>query len=306
MIRVVGTVVMDLISRAAHLPLPGETVVGSSSLRLRVGGKGLNQAVQAAKALRVIGETETAGIVGFEGCIGDDAFGRAALKELESAGVRHSLAVSDKYGTGTGSIHCREADGENCIVVSPGANLEAERRLRFNDSPFVNADIIVGQLELPLMATLRVFQSAKPGALRILNVAPIPFERTKVLSDILALSDIIVANKGEAEVLGLYDPQTRAIHRDLARVQAIVVTLGKHGARVLLPGDSARVIEVPPTKDVAVDAIGAGDCFTGYLAAHLLSKNATLEKCVVEANAAAGKYVSQVKQEWSLREASLG
>src|SRR5690242_9785172 len=110
---VVGSINMDLVSRAAHLPQPGETIIGSD-FRMHSGGKGANQAVAIARLGHpciLLGKT------------GSDTFGRQLLDTLQSYGVDTQHIESGAGVTGTAAILVDDA-GENSIVVTPGANLE--------------------------------------------------------------------------------------------------------------------------------------------------------------------------------------
>ena len=113
-LTVVGSINLDLVAQAERLPRPGETVTGATFVRVP-GGKGANQAVAAAR----LGADVT-----LIACIGDDDFGREALAELERAGVGLGLLKIARAATTGVALITVDADGENEIVVAPGANLE--------------------------------------------------------------------------------------------------------------------------------------------------------------------------------------
>src|SRR3989442_4955073 len=130
-VAVVGSVNLDLVARCDRLPGPGETIGGATFERVP-GGKGANQAVAAAR----LGAE-----VRFTGCVGKDAFAEAALAGLREAGVELNLVETDAP-TGVALIFVA-ADGENEIVVAPGAN----RKLGAVEVG--EADAVLCQLEIP-------------------------------------------------------------------------------------------------------------------------------------------------------------
>jgi len=230
-LTVVGSINLDLVAQAERLPRPGETVTGATFVRVP-GGKGANQAVAAAR----LGADVT-----FIACIGDDDFGREALAELELAGVGlERLKVARAATTGVALITV-DADGENEIVVAPGANLE----LRPEDVELAGAGGVLSQLEIPL-ETVRHAAAAAPGAF-FLNAAP---ARGPVPA-----ADVTVVNRYELEALP---------HRG----GVIAVTLGADGAVLLEDGE--EVARAAPPDVEPVDGTAAGDAFTACLVVSLL------------------------------------
>ena len=197
------------------------------------GGKGANQAVAAAR----LGAAVT-----FVACIGGDDFGREALVELERAGVELGrLKVAPAATTGVALITI-DANGENEIVVAPGANLE----LLPEDVDLPDGDGVLCQLEIPL-DTVRHAAATAPGAF-FLNAAP-------ARGPAVPAADVTVVNRYELEALQ---------HRD----GLIAVTLGAEGAVLLESGEEvARA--VPPDVE-PVDGTAAGDAFTACLVVSLL------------------------------------
>jgi len=242
---VVGSANLDLVARTLRLPGPGETVLGSDFAQ-HPGGKGLNQAVAAARA---------GASVAFVGVVGDDDAGRTLRSVAATEGVDVSgLSVADDVATGRAVITVDES-GENSIVVVPGANASAH----VGDLPA--ATVVLAQLEVPVATVIAAFAVARTaGSRTVLNPAPVP--PGGLPDELLSLCDILVPNEHEVELLGGVDEL-------LARgVAAVVVTQGAAGVTVTEAPDattwSIDAFQVDP-----VDTTGAGDAFCGALAARL-------------------------------------
>jgi ribokinase len=242
---VVGSLNLDLVARTPRIPGPGETVQGTAYDEVP-GGKGLNQAVAAARA----GAT-----VAMIGAVGDDAAGEVLRSVARSAGVDDRLiAVIPGSPTGRALIAVDDA-AENSIVVVPGANA----RVGFTDLP--DAAVVLAQLEVDPSVVADVFRAARGrGATTVLNPAPAEL----VTPEVLALADVVVPNQHELVVLG--GRATLAA----AGVRTLVVTLGAEGAEVVDLTDPDVVPgRVDPFPVEPVDTTGAGDAFCGGLAARL-------------------------------------
>ncbi len=245
---VVGSVNMDLVLTLAHIPEPGETVIGGVYSQHH-GGKGGNQAVAAAR----LGAR-----VAFVGAVGDDAFGRQARAALEVEGIDTSeLLTLSGVATGVALIQV-DARGENTVSVAGGANRawgvdevnEALRRL----GPRPGDVVLVGHEILTAAAAAALAWARKAGATTILNPAP----AHGLDAATVALADLITPNEGELAVLhaaGLKPPN-------------VLVSLGAAGARVTTP-DGDSLITAPQV--IAIDTVGAGDTLNGALAAALAS-----------------------------------
>jgi len=240
-VLVVGSANLDVVVRAERHPAPGETLLGRE-LAEHPGGKGLNQAVAAARS---------GARTGFVGALGDDAAGRLLGKVLESDAIDASHVKVVAEPTGRALIVVAD-DGENTIVVAPGANATV-----VCPTPLPPAAVVLAQLELPLdtvMATLRAARAA--GSTTVLNPAP----AAELADELLALVDIVVPNEHEAELLG-------GPARLLAGgSRAVVVTRGGAGVDV---HTATGVDHVPPHPVDPVDTTGAGDAFCGSLCARL-------------------------------------
>jgi ribokinase len=237
---VVGSANLDIVATASRLPAPGETVLGSAYAE-HAGGKGLNQAVAAARA----GARTT-----FVAAVGDDDAGRRLRAELVAAGADPSSVITSARPTGRAVITVDER-GENAIVVVPGANAEV------TGSPLPPCGVVLVQLEVPMAAVATALRLAREQrAVTILNPAPAaPLDATT-----LALVDILVPNEHE---LALLDPPEALV---AGGVRAVVTTLGGAGVRIVT---AEREWHQPAFTVQPVDTTAAGDAFCGALAARL-------------------------------------
>lgn len=280
-VTVVGSYVQDLAFEAQTLPTIGETRI-AHHFRTGPGGKGFNQAVachrQGVKSL-------------FIGAVGDDVFGRHAQDFAQKEGLRAELELhSDSY-TSAASIGV-DRDGRNQIVVALGANntLTARHIEKFRGD-IGDALLLVCQLECSMEATRRALELAKEqGVTTLLNPAPINEELSP---DILEHVDILTPNESEFRFLakralgidldgeywnrGEKDLQELCSH---INVPTIVLTLGEQGSFVSHNYDALRTrngryrinddgahYSMPAFAVKAVDTTGAGDAFSGGLAA---------------------------------------
>ena len=249
---VVGSANVDLFAGVAAIPAPGETVLATGR-ETRAGGKGLNQAVAAARA----GARTT-----FVAAVGQDEGAELLLDEAAGAGVDTGLVRRADGPSGSAWIMV-QADGENAIVVDGGANATLTDLTEAELAAVGGADVVVAQLETPLAAVQQAAGSARDGgAAFVLNAAP----AAALPQELLRLVDVLVVNEHEARHLsGEADPATAVgVLREL--VGAVVVTLGAEGA---LLADGAGTRRVPGVPATVVDTTGAGDAFTGTLAATL-------------------------------------
>jgi ribokinase len=249
-VLVVGSANADLVVRADRRPAGGETVLGGDTV-VSPGGKGANTAVAAAK----LGAD-----VALLAAIGDDAYGEVLTGSLREAGVHTELMRIVARPTGIAYITVTP-DGENSILVSPGANRALEPAAV--EGALTGVKVVVASLEVPLPTIDRAIAAAAAAGVRtLLNLSP----AAKVGERTLAALDILLVNEHEAEWLlgsggdpaGLLDLGPRSV----------VVTLGARGALVITP---AGTTTVSAPKVEAVDTTGAGDAFSGALAAALAS-----------------------------------
>ncbi len=257
MITVFGSLNVDLVTRVARIPAPGETVLGPSYETLP-GGKGANQALAARRA----GAT-----VRMIGAVGRDGFADIATRLLRDAGVDCAGVAIVDAPTGAAFITL-DAAGENCIVVASGANLSA-RAAQIGDAALGAKDILLMQREVPAGEIAAAAKRARAGGCRvILNAAP----SADFPPDILAAIDILIANEHEAEeiarALGWTETDVASIMRRASAEFGIaaIATLGAAGVVGFLAGASQAF--APPPVHV-VDTVGAGDAFCGAFAAAL-------------------------------------
>jgi ribokinase len=222
-LTVVGSINLDLVAKVERLPRPGETLSGATLDRIP-GGKGANQAVAAARLgadIRMVG------------CVGADSTAEEALAGLREAGVELDVREVDAP-TGVAIIFVAD-DGENQIVVVPGANALV--------GGFSTEGNVLCQLEIP-DAALREARSQAEWL--CVNAAP--------ARPLIVEADLVVANRYEAEVVG--------------DQRLLALTLGEEGAILLEDGE--EVARARPPHVHAVDGTAAGDAFTACLVVSLL------------------------------------
>lgn len=268
-IFVLGSFMMDLVSRANRLPDSGETVIGNSFMT-NAGGKGANQAATIAK----LNESVT-----FAGAVGNDDFGKEAKTILDEVGVNTKfLKAKEGVATGVGCVSVDSA-GNNRIIVVPGANLEFSKD-DFNDisDQIEKAKLLMLQLEMDLEMTSSAIEFAyKKNVPILLNPAP-----AVQLSDQL-LSKITYLTPNETE-LGLLTNRKIETTKDVFSaakvlvekgVKNVIVTLGDKGA--IWVDQEMHTTESPSFKVEALDTVAAGDSFNGALAIGVLQKHSKEE-----------------------------
>lgn len=265
---VIGSLNMDLVTRAPRLPRGGETLIGQSFATVS-GGKGANQAVAAAR----LGAQ-----VSMVGCVGSDAYG-AQLRAALVAEQIDCQAVSTVEGSSGVALIVVDDNSQNAIVIVAGANGELTPALiGCFDSVLQAADVIICQLEVPDATVGHALKRGRElGKTVILNPAPasgplpahwyanieylIPNE-----SEASALSGLSVDSRETAETAA-----TRLIELGAGKV---IITLGAQGA-VLADGKRFEHFPAPIVK--AVDTTAAGDTFVGGFAAALASGKSEAE-----------------------------
>jgi ribokinase len=303
---VVGSLNVDSTSYVEQFPAPGETIL-SRDFRVALGGKGSNQAVAA----HVAGST-----VEFVTRIGSDAAGDFALATLGRFGLP-TFAIGRALDGPTGVAQITVADsGENTIIVTGGANLElTPSAVDAERERIAEAALVLTQGELPVATIDHLAAVARDaGVPLVLNLAP----PAAVSAETLATADPLVVNEHEARAVGIgTDAATRSLDgwRELAAsavgvvARSVVVTLGAAGA-VAASAAGSWAVEAP--RVAAVDTTGAGDAFTGTLAAFLAEGRSLDEalRIAVAAGALAvqsrGTVDSYATREAVLRAAGLG
>jgi ribokinase len=281
---VAGSINMDVVATAARYPKPGETVAGREVFFLP-GGKGANQAVAAARL-----GAPTALI----GCIGRDGFGGELKAFLSSRGIDlQHVRTAATAPSGTALIVL--AEGDNAIVVVPGANAEIGAA-DIARADIARGDVLVSQFEIPTETVAAFFARGRAcGARTILNPAP----AIEAGRELLAAADVVILNETELAFFArrkvdVNDAPTAIA--DAARAlrahagQVVCVTIGRRGAVAVIDAQThviaGREVEV-------VDTTGAGDCFVGGLAAEL-ARGAPLREALDFANRAASICVQRM------------
>jgi ribokinase len=261
-ILVVGSINMDLVARCPHIPARGETILGSGFTR-NPGGKGANGATAAARLL----SARMGGRVAMLGAVGRDDHGVALVRHLGERGVdiAHVLQLDD-VPTGVALIAVAD-DGENSIVVVPGANGDLRPEHVAAILPALSPAAVLMQMEIPPETVERAAMLGRQAGARVLlDPAPAPAALSAAL---LRTVDVLLPNKGElAALAGM--PVGSAAEAGCAAtalrgrgVGAVVVKRGDQGALVV---DAQGPRAVPTLRVDVVDTTGAGDCFDGALA----------------------------------------
>jgi ribokinase len=267
-IAVAGSLNMDLVVRSPRIPVPGETIIGSQFHPLP-GGKGANQAVAAAR----LGAQ-----VSLIGRVGNDAFARSLLDNLEANGIDHRFVLQEeKAATGVALIVV-DKNGQNSIVVASGANMHlSPADVDRAETAIAQADALLLQLESPLETVLRAAEVARIHRVTvILNPAP----ARPLPPDLLALVDVLIPNQGEAALLAgmplgtALEAQSAGRALQTASGVTVVLTLGERGALLV---DDRHTEIVPAFRVKAVDTTAAGDAFVAGFAVALAEGRAPLE-----------------------------
>jgi ribokinase len=287
---VVGSCNMDMTVRCRDLPIPGQTILGDSFVT-NPGGKGANQGAAAAK---LGARTQIVARVG------NGMFVPRFFQSYDRVGLGHDFVIRDPEIPSGVALVFVDGEGENMIVVAPGANM----RLTPTDVEAAHeliegAKVLIMQLEIPLETVIHTARLAKKsGTTVILNPAPVRPLPQELLENV----DIIVANEVEVMILSgakEVDTSTAAVAcRPLIEqgVDHVITTLGKDGA-VITSGDGAT--KVRGFKVNAIDTTSAGDTFVGALAC-ALTEGKSLEDATFFANAAAALSATKVGAQQSM------
>ncbi|MDE3105389.1 MAG: ribokinase [Acidobacteriota bacterium] len=255
-VLVVGSVNMDLVTRAAHIPAAGETIAGTDFATF-AGGKGANQAVAVGR----LGYP-----VQMVGRVGEDAFGLALREGLREMGVNAAAVRVTPGPSGVASIVVAE-NGENCIVIVAGANgqlspedmdAEAER--------IAGAGMVLAQLEVPLPTVERLaVLCERSGVPLVLDPAPVCALPESLLRRVTWLTP----NETEAAgLVGHGEPEQVAERLLALGPQGVVLKLGARGA--YLRTQAGYALRVPAFAATPLDTTAAGDAFNGAFATALL------------------------------------
>ncbi|MFN8518600.1 MAG: ribokinase [Chloroflexota bacterium] len=278
---VVGSANIDHVIDVDRLPRAGETVLGRG-LTTTGGGKGANQAVAAAR---------DGAQVAFVGAVGADAEGATVLRDLAAEGI-DGRAVQRRTDAATGAAFITvDSAGQNTIVVASGANASldaATTRASLASLDIQPADVCLLSFELPIATVVAAAElAAARGCALVINPAP----ALPVPDALLRTRPILTPNALEASELGAASDPEQAAQRLASRTgRWVVVTLGGDGA---LLADPTAVRRVAGWTVPVLDTTGAGDTFSGVLAA-ALARAESPDRAVRRANAAAALSVGSV------------
>ncbi|WP_104109864.1 ribokinase [Arthrobacter sp. N199823] len=273
-IVVAGSLNADLTIYSDRLPNPGETLHGNG-FSVNPGGKSANQAVAAARL---------GGQVTLLGAVGEDANGEMLLASAASSGVNteHVRRVTEPTGVAVISV---DAQGENTIIISAGANATL-LPTHMDPAVFAGAAVLCLCLEVAPETVLAAAQTGHDaGATVLLNLSPY----APIAEELAQLVDVLLVNAHEASAFldGFAMPVSGAPadawHGAIARFAArglskVLVTLGADGSVVLDSTNMAHpAVLIAPTKVHAVDTTGAGDAFTGAVAARLAAGDSLVD-----------------------------
>lgn len=242
---------MDVVFTVDRIPGPGETLLASSQAKYP-GGKGLNQAVAAARA----GAATT-----FLGALGRDDNGDELAATMTAAGMDTSRVRRSDEPSGQAFIVVAD-NAENTIIVASGANGTVTELRDVERDLIARSDVLLMQLELPLETILAAARYAKlRGTTVMLNAAP----ARELPEQLIGALDYLIVNEHEACLIGGSDDLTEAAERLARQVNRVIVTLGGDGS--VLYESGAEVARIPARRVTAVDTTGAGDTYCGALSA---------------------------------------
>ncbi|MEH7385794.1 ribokinase [Bacillus sp. JJ1521] len=264
MITVIGSLNVDLMTTVNRYPRLGETLLGKTFQR-NFGGKGANQAVAAARL---------GGAVRMIGCVGQDLFGEEYISHLNKEGILiDNVEPVTHASTGTASIFITE--GDNLIVVVPGANFElTPEKIEKYKEIISQSNILLIQLEIPMETIEKVLEIAQEFGIRVI-LNPAPFR--SIPSHWWDTITYLTPNEHEAECL-MQEDSFKEEYRE-----KLIITRGNKGLSFFNHGTE---IEISAPKVEVVDTTGAGDTFNGALT-HFLNEGYSLkEACQYAVHAA--------------------
>lgn len=268
---VFGSFVVDLTSRAHHLPIKGETVIGTS-FKMGPGGKGSNQAVAARRA---------GGDAVLVTKIGDDTFGLVARDNFKNENLDSEYIFTDsELSTGTALIMVDENASNSILVVSGACGNITQREVESCKRLLEESDYLLIQLEVNMEATEQIIRMAhKCNVCIVLNTAPVQ----PVSDEILSMVDIVTPNEVEASIITgvpitkIEDCSKAAEYFFYKGVKQVLITCGEQGV-YCNDGKREAIIPVIPVR--AVDTTGAGDAFNGGFVTALAEGNDFFEAAV--------------------------
>jgi len=276
-ITVLGIFVADISFSGNKIPTTGETIIGDS-YNVGPGGKGCNQAIAISRL---------GGKVNFISKLGDDEYGKLAIKKLKQDNIDISnIIISNKHKTGVAGIHVDRNTGKNSITVIRGAAASLTTK-EIDTNTIKQSKIFLTQLEIPKEVILHCLKVAKQsGQIIILNPAP----ACELSSEFFRLVDFFTPNETEAEFYTGIKINNKNDAKESAKklismgIKKVIITLGEKG---LFYSDGKDEIYIKASPVKAIDTTGAGDAFNGGFSFALL-KGKKIKECLELANKVAG------------------
>lgn len=282
-----GSFIVDLMARAHHLPVHGETVKGSHFM-IGPGGKGSNQGVAACRS----GSNVT-----MVTKIGADQFSSIALSNFRKEGIGTAFIFEDaRYPTGTALIMVDENTSENQIIVTPGAcDHISEEEIESARVHIEGSKVLLTQLETNIEALTKAVEIAHSKGIKvILNPAPAPL--LPLPDELLSMIDILTPNETEAFVISgikviTFDDAAKAAGLIRSKgIGTVIITMGGKGAFV---STQSAEYKIEPFTVSVLDTTGAGDAFNGGLAT-ALAEGMEMHDAVQFANATGALSVTKL------------
>ena len=276
-ITVLGIFVADISFSGNKIPTTGETIIGDS-YNVGPGGKGCKQAIAISRL---------GGKVNFISKLGDDEYGKLAIKKLKQDNIDISnIIISNKHKTGVAGIHVDRNTGKNSITVIRGAAASLTTK-EIDTNTIKQSKIFLTQLEIPKEVILHCLKVAKQsGQIIILNPAP----ACELSSEFFRLVDFFTPNETEAEFYTGIKINNKNDAKESAKklismgIKKVIITLGEKG---LFYSDGKDEIYIKASPVKAIDTTGAGDAFNGGFSFALL-KGKKIKECLELANKVAG------------------
>lgn len=289
-IVIVGSSNTDLVVQTSNFPNPGETIIGGD-FNTFAGGKGANQAVAAARL---------GGNVSFIAKVGEDDFGSIAINGFEKDNINTEFVYKDSDAPSGVAIIMIDKNGENVIVVSPGANNNlSPLDISKAENVIASSDLILTQLETPIKTVSYVLDMAKKlGKKVILNPAPAQELGDSLYENLF----LITPNESEAAILTKVEVVDERSASNAASVllkkgvKNVIITLGSKGA--FFKNNEEEFI-IKANKVQVVDTTGAGDTFNGAVTV-ALSEGKSFKEAIAFGNVAAGISVTRLGAQSSI------
>lgn len=276
-VAVLGSANLDVVFTVERIPQPGETLLAGSAER-HPGGKGLNQAVAAARA---------GAVTDFIGALGSDDAGDLLARTMAEAAIGSAQVRRESAATGQAFIAV-DGVGENTIIVASGANATLLSLTAEDSRAIAAAQVLLLQLELPLgVVQVAAGEAHAAGVIVMLNAAP----ARELPASLLASLDYLIVNQHEACLVGQSHDLAEASARLGRLVPRLVVTLGSQGSVLYAAGEEVARVSAP--RVATIDTTGAGDTFCGAFAA-AIAEGQEFESAAQFATAAAALSVQVI------------